>query len=188
MKKKIVFVFHNGLEGEIITYDCSLRLKAASILASKDSGVELGFVGGGGLKPEAGTVSMQKFWQKTYPNLANQLLLLEKSNNTADSVCEIAEYISSHKEEKEVVLVSSAYHIARIKFFAKCYGLSATFIAAEDVLALMEEFDSEIKKYRNSVGYAWKIMKEKIAMFYIVADCDQKMVRLWRKYVRNLKK
>ncbi|MDD5463971.1 MAG: ElyC/SanA/YdcF family protein [Candidatus Moranbacteria bacterium] len=187
MREKIIFVFHNGQKSGELTYDCKLRIKAARQIALENPTAKICFVGGGEIK---GASEMKKFWQENYSELSNELLILEKANNTADGIKEIIEYISNYKykEENEIILISNLYHIKRIEFFAKSYGLEASFIAAEDILIIADDFNDEIKKYRNSFVYYWKLLLEKIAMFYIAVDSDQKMVKLWREYVRNLEK
>ncbi len=184
MREKIIFVFHNGQKSGELTYDCKLRIRAARQIALENPTAKICFVGGGGI---AGASEMQKFWQENYPELTNELCQLEKANNTADGVREIADYVLNHKKEEiEIILISSSYHIKRIKLFAERYCLKVSFIAAEDILIVTNDFSEEIKKYRDSFSYSWKIILEKIAMFYTIVDSNQKMVKLWRKYVRSL--
>lgn len=182
MNKKNIFVFHNGFKRGVITFDCRLRIEAARQVALENSAAIVCFVGGGGI---SGAQDMKKFWRENYPELTNELFQLGKASNTAGSVGEIAEYVLNYQEEKEIILISSSYHIKRIEFFAKRYGMHASIVAAENILETTREFKDEVRKYRNSFQYFWKLVMEKIAILYVMGDPDQKMVKLWREYRRD---
>lgn len=185
MAIKLIYIFHNGHERGEITLDCRLRIEAARVLALKESEADIFFVGGFGI---SGAKDMQKFWQEHCTKLPNKLHTLEKANNTADAVKEISESALNFKEKKEVLLISSAYHIKRIAYFAKINSLDAEIIAAEDILDKMDKFSLEVMIYRNSFKYKLKNMADEVILFYASSiDHGQRMVKIWRKYTRRWK-
>jgi uncharacterized SAM-binding protein YcdF (DUF218 family) len=143
------------------------------------------FVGGGGLAPETGTLTMKKFWQEKYPKLKNSLVKLNASNNTADNVRDIARFAKRHSSKEEIILVSSAYHTRRIAFFAKRYKLKATIISAENTLLKTKGLKDKMEQYLESFEYMLKRTMENLLMMYIMLDSDQKMVAKWRRHKRN---
>lgn len=182
MKKKIIFVLHNGHHVDELSYDCEIRLRAASLMARKNQDAAVCFVGGGGI---SGSAVMKNFWKRGYPELKNRLEIMSKINNTADAFKRIAEYVADLAEGGKVSIISSAYHVRRMRFFKKKFGLKADIVAAEDVLMTDKKFKKEIEGYRNSSIYHLKRIAEFFISIYASLDQNQKLVRIFRGYIRN---
>jgi len=185
MIRKLIYVFHNWHSRGEITLDCRLRIEAAKQVALKNPDAIVFFVGGCGI---SGASDMEKFWQENEPKLPNKLCLLDKANNTADAVSDIIENASSYEGEKELILISNAYHAKRIEFFAKLNDLNAIIFTAEDILEKTDKFNSKVRIYKSSLIYKLKIIADQIVLAYAyIFDHRQQMVKLWRKFIRKWK-
>lgn len=184
MRKKSIYVLHNGTRSRELSPDLRLRLSAAKIIASQDPGADIFFVGGNGLKPFSGANNMLNFWKKENPDISNQTFVLESSSNTAANIEEICSYVNNQKNASETIIISNAYHLERIRLFLKRYALQADVIAAEKILSDAES-SQDMPAYVSSPSYRMKIAKEFLLRLYSLVDPDQHMVQLWRTWLRR---
>lgn len=185
MTRKLIYVFHNGHKRGTVTRDCRLRMEAARSLASGNPDALVFFVGGNGI---SGGKDMEKYWVSGRPELPNVPRLLDQANNTADAVLEIIQSVKENGNGRETVLISSAYHVGRISFFAHRNGLDADIVSAEGLLEHSETFVSEVRRYRNSFTYRLKIAADRLILVYAyLFDRGQVSVRFWRRLSRALK-
>jgi hypothetical protein len=184
MEKKIIGVFHQGFKGDQITHDLHLRLLAAGVLAKQNSDCVICFLGGGKLKPTAGSQTMCEFWKKQYPRLPNTLTVLDNANNTAGILKEVARS-AKRESSTEIILVSNTYHKKRISLLAAKYLPSAEIISAEKVLLDNKIDVKETKRYLKSLEYKIKEAKEFFIRFFLRLDPEQKMIEKWRTLYRK---
>lgn len=168
-----------------MTRDCRLRMEAARLIASGNPDALVFFVGGNGV---SGGKDTERYWMGCKPALPNMPRLLDQANNTADAVLDIRQSISENEEEKEIILISSAYHVMRISYFANRNRLAADILSAEDILEHSEAFGSEVNRYRNSLTYKLKMIADRLVFIYAYSlDQGQILVRFWRRLSRAFK-
>lgn len=181
MEKKYIFVLHNGHASGDITKDCKIRLGAAAEVALEDDTVC--FVGGGGLEPESGSITMQKCWNASNGKTDNTAAL-ENSNNTAQSIREIVEYLNEKQISfGDAVIVSSQYHCGRIRLL--CKDVPINVVPAENVL--LKRGQKGIKEYLRSWEYQKKRLLEALAAVYTMLDREERIIQKIRKIQRKNK-
>jgi hypothetical protein len=175
-----VFVlFHVGKERKALSKDALLRVDAArsyveTLPSPKDATVF--FVGGGGLTPLSGSRRMKEYW-KTHPRKAGvHAYACERSNTSLSNIEEIKSIIDRESFDS-VTVITSNYHVPRIKRGLALLQVTGDVIGAEDILRQNNECTAEIEKYIESFQYKRKLFKEYCLAKLFLAES---LFRRWR--------
>jgi len=190
-KIDVLFVLHHGHElKKPFTTDCKNHLLAAIEAIKINSDLRVFFVGGNSPQKnvKAGSEQMKKWFlveiQKRRLK-CEKVHALSNSNNTAGNIKEIDMYLLFHGFKCGIL--SSDYHLKRIKKHLKWLDLKADCFSAERII--METGDKavveRIKGHMNSGYYKKEKMKEKIFTLYFTIDRKGKLATIYRKIKRK---
>lgn len=189
--KEIYVLFHGDPSGEKLSYDAKIRGLAALELARNYPDASINFVGGGVTSEDemSGSKQLYDYLLKRDEKLENRMKVLGISNNTAGNIEEILSALNSNEDQDQkegIALISSEYHVSRIKAIMATHNLDASVIPAEKIVR--ERSDRHklfIDQYTSSPNYMEKKIIDKIGLLYIKIDPNQKLVEMLRTYRRD---
>lgn len=191
-----IFVLAHGkpyLPLSALSIDSKIRVLSVMVLATDNRKTDICFVGGGALEGDGSVATqMSDYFDRINRSndnlLSNNTYILKKSNNTVDNVKEILDSLDTESvKQKNIAIISNDYHTSRIREITRRLGSDMNVLSAEDILLTVSDHHADIiKKYKASLEYRGKKIRDKLMSLYLKIDPNEslveKIVRMYQKW------
>lgn len=193
-----MFVLAAGYPGEVWMAD---EMETLGILGALEHMPKLRgiyFVGGKSEMPEIPHLSVQnaeRFTdrlnrQQKSPEdniYGGEVHALAESNNTGDNLKEVKEAVLRDNLQN-ITIVSTEYHLPRIRQLCKRYGIDATFISAEELIAQRSpRHQALVERYASSCHYRRMLLQNRFLIIYGLLDPEYRVIRVIRERIRRFR-
>jgi uncharacterized SAM-binding protein YcdF (DUF218 family) len=122
---------------------------------------------------------MMKYMKEKYPDIADELVLLEKESiDTADNAERIAELLKENPTLHKIALMTVGFHLARAEKLFEEFGIETTgFPSEEELKKRSPHYEQFVTSYLKSGRVKFKERKEAIVRGLLSIDTRGKLLR-----------